>query len=85
MILNIIIALGLTMVGGFIGLFPSYTLPDTVTGVGNQVGEALASANGIFPVVVLGSCIVAMLGLVLFLAAWDAVVFIYDRIPFKAT
>lgn len=85
MILDAIISVLLTIVGGFIGLFPAYTLPSTVTNMGDALGGALATANGIFPVVVLGGCLAAIVGLMLFMHAVDVIAWVYRLIPLKFT
>ncbi|MCW2787148.1 MAG: hypothetical protein JWP74_3665 [Marmoricola sp.] len=85
MITSIIISIGLTVVGGLLGLFPAYTLPSSMTSLGSDVGSAVGAANGIFPIVTLGVCLVAVAGVWLFMAAFDLAVWVYELIPMKAT
>lgn len=85
MIVDAIIGVALAVLGGFVALFPSYTLPGSMTGVGSNLGSAVATINGVFPVVTLGICIAAVLGLAVFLAAFNAVVWVYQLVPLKFT
>jgi len=85
MIIDWIMQILLTIVGGLIGLFPAYSLPGSMTGFGSTLGSTFATLNGVFPVQTLGVCLAAVMGLWLFLTAWDAIIFVYRLIPGKFT
>jgi hypothetical protein len=85
MITWLFLQMALLLMGGLLGLFPSYTLPDSVTNLGSTVGDAVATANGIFPVVTLGICIGIVAAVWLLLAAFDALMFVWRALPFKAS
>lgn len=70
---------------GILALFPSYTLPDSVSSVGSSLGASVATINGIFPVVALGGCLVVMIGARLFIVLWAGIAWVYAKIPFKFT
>ena len=84
MILDFIVGVLFTFVEGVLGLLPTYTPPDFAS-LGGSLGQALASANQLFPIATVGACIGLIVALQLFVFAWHAVVFVYELIPFKAT
>lgn len=85
MILDLIVGVLLALVTGIIGLLPSFTLPGSMSDFGTGFGSSLSTLNGLFPVVTLGVCLAAVLGVRLFIAAFNLVVFVYKLIPLKFT
>lgn len=85
MIINIIVGVLFAVLTAVFGLVPAYTLPAGVTGAGATLGAPLAALNGVFPVTTLAECVAVVLAARAFLFAWRVIVFIYDRLPFKAT
>lgn len=65
---------------GVLGLIPSYS--PNFSGLGGSLGNALAGANSFFPMVALGVCIVAVIGLRLFLFLVTLVTWVWDKVPF---
>lgn len=65
---------------GVLGLIPSYS--PNFTGLGGNLGSALAGANSFFPMVTLGICIAAILGLRLFLFSVSLVTWVWSKVPF---
>lgn len=76
------------LIGAFtaiLSFLPEYSLPSSIVTAGASLGSSLSTVNGIVPLGTMAACILALLGVKLYLFVWSAVVFIYDRIPFKAT
>lgn len=80
MITEAIVKFLVSILNGVLGLFPSYS-PD-FQGFGSGLGGALAGANSVFPVTVLGLCIVSVIGLRVFLLGLTLVTWVWDKIPF---
>lgn len=72
----------LGFVEGILALVPSYELPSSVLELGDSIGQAVASVNGVFPVVTLGACIGVLLVALLFKAGWQLIAYVYEKIPF---
>lgn len=85
MVTQLLFTLFLGLLSGLISLFPAWSLPGSMSGWGAQVGGALSSVAGIFPVVTLGLCLAAVLASWLFIIGFQALVFVYKLIPLKAT
>lgn len=85
MILDLIVKVLLSVFSGFISLFPAWQLPDSMTGFASSLGASVSTINGIFPVVTLGVCLAALVSTWLFVGAFQAVVFVYRLVPFKAS
>lgn len=85
MIVDLIVTTLLAVLEGFISLFPAWELPASLTTFGTSIGASLGTINGIFPVVTLGVCLAAILLCWLFIIGFQALVFIYRLVPFKAT
>lgn len=85
MIVDLFVAILLGLLGGFISLFPEWTLPPAISSFGTSIGSSLSTINGIFPVVTLGVCLGVILLSWLFILGFQALVFVYRLIPFKAT
>lgn len=81
MIFDAIVKFIVAVFRGVLGLFPSYS-PDFQS-FGAGLGSALAGANAVFPVTVLGLCIVSVIGLKVFLLGLTLVTWIWDKVPFK--
>lgn len=86
MILDAIIGFFLAAFRAVVGLLPTWS-PDTsaFSTMSTSIGSAASSANGYFPVSVLGWCLVLILGVKVALLAWRVVLFVYELIPFKMT
>lgn len=85
MIFDLIFSFLASVLTAFLTLIPAYDLPPEVRNLGADIGGAVAGANAFFPVVHVGICIGLVIAARIFLALWDLLVFIYDRVPFKAT
>lgn len=72
-------------VTGFLSLFPTYTLPSSLTTMGSGLGTTLGAWNGIVPVTTLAVVALALVALRTFLALMWLLQFVYELIPFKAT
>lgn len=83
MLVDFLIGLVVGIFTGILGLMPAYQLPASITDLGGTIGSSVAAINGVFPVVTLGACLVLMIGARLFIAAWSAIAWAYDKIPFK--
>lgn len=84
MIVSLLWGLAATILDGVFGLAPTFTL-DKLGGVGDSIGSAVATVNGIFPIVWLGGCIAAAVATWAFVALWELAVYVYKLVPFKAT
>lgn len=73
----------LRLIGTFLPEFP-YDFAPLVDGA-EEVGAIASTANGWFPVTTLGLCIGFLFALRLVLSGWQMALFIYARIPGKAT
>jgi hypothetical protein len=80
-----IAAVLLGVLNGVLGLLPSWSLGLDLSGWGEGFGSALAMASGWFPVGILGTCLLTILGLKAALFGWDLLVFLYRLIPGKLT
>lgn len=68
-------------VGAVLGLVPQWEPPtEALAASSSSLGASAARANGYFPVVTLGACLVLVLGFKVFLIVWRLVVFIYHQI-----
>jgi len=85
MVLDAIIKVVITLLTGILGLVPSFSFSDTMWSAGQNIGGALATINGVVPVGTIGECLAVILGVRGFLFVWGLIVFVYDRIPFKAS
>jgi len=85
MILDAIIGLVVTLLTGLLGMIPAYSLPDSILSAGATIGETVGTINGVVPIVTMGACLAALIGVRMFIWIWQLVVFIYDKIPAKAT
>lgn len=85
MILNWCVKAVVAILTGVLDLIPSWSLPPSLTSSAADIGTALGNVNGVFPI----ADIAIALGIVVagrtFLFAWSLIVFVYDRLPFKAT
>lgn len=73
------------ILNGVLGLVPSFSLPGGFGDAGAGIGSALGAVNQWVPVSTIMLCIAAVLACRVFLVVWSLVVFIYDRVPLKAT
>lgn len=73
------------LLSGVMGLVPAFSLPSGFGDAGGGIGSVLAAVNQWVPVTTIMMCIAAILACRLFLIVWSLVVFIYDRVPLKAT
>lgn len=55
---------------------------DGIEAATGPLGSWLSTANGYFPVTVLGACLATVLGLKLILWGWGFLVWLYEKIPF---
>lgn len=85
MIFDLIFAFLRSVVTALLTLIPSYDLPASVSNLGGDLGGAVAGANAFFPVEHVGICIGLVVGVRAFLMLWDVLVWLYDRLPFKAS
>lgn len=85
MILDAIMGLLVALLTGVVGLLPAWSPPSSITSLGDSIGSAVGSVNGVFPVGTLGACLAIMVGSRLFVFAWGFIVWVYRLIPFKLT
>lgn len=85
MIIDAIVNILFAVLQGVLGLLPVLDLPAGLTVSASGLGDGLATANTFFPVTTLGTCLGIVLAVRLFLFAWDFLVWLYDKVPFKAT
>lgn len=81
MVLDFIIGVVVGLLNGVLALIPDFTIGSR--GIGSSIGSAAAGANSVFPVVTLGLCIAAVIGLRLFLAVVAFLAWVWDKIPLK--
>lgn len=88
MIPDAIVGLVLGALRAMLALIPDWQPPVTSTGEDSlafQIGQTAGMLSGYFPIVALGAALTAVLGFRVVLTAWTSAVFVYDRLPFKAT
>lgn len=83
MIFDAILTILFGVIEGVLALLPSWSW--SLGGSGAAVGEALATANGLFPVVTLGACLLALVALRGVLVAVALIAWVWDKVPFKAS
>jgi hypothetical protein len=89
-IVDAIVTIVAAILTSVLSLVPGFTGSDPlaisgIANIGAELGGALAFANKFFPVTVLGVCLGITLAIRTFGTAWALLVWVYDRIPFKAT
>jgi hypothetical protein len=85
MVTDAVVSVLMGFLTGVLSLLPSWELPASFAAFGPELGAKIDAFNGVLPVVTLGQCLAAMVGFRLFVLAWGLVVWLYDKIPFKAT
>lgn len=85
MVTDAVVSILVGFLTGVLSLLPAYSLPAAVAGFGPELGSKIDAWNGVLPVVTIGQVLAATVGLRLFILAWAVVVWLYDKIPFKAT
>lgn len=83
MIIDAIVNGALLVLTGIMSLFPGYTLGGSFTSLGGGLGGSLAQVSGVVPVATIGLCIVALVGVKVFLAGVALVQWVYGLIPFN--
>lgn len=66
-------------------LLPAWSPPSTEGGWGTVAGGVVGILSGYFPIVTLVACIGFVFIVKILASVWQAVVFIYDRVPLKFT
>lgn len=84
MIIDAIVGILMMILEGFLALLPTFDFSG-ISDFGVPLGDSLAAAGKVFPVAVLGGCMLAVIAVWVFIHAWRLVVYIYSLIPFKAT
>jgi hypothetical protein len=85
-ITELVLAVGVGFVRTLFGLLPVWTMPTLPNGsLASTLGSTIGYANGWAPVVTLFGCVGIVLAYWLAVTLWGVLVFIYDRLPFKAT
>jgi hypothetical protein len=85
MIFDSIVTFLVGVLNAVLTLFPAWSLPFDPSALAGNLAAGAANANAWFPVSTLGACIGAIFGLRLVMLGWAVAVFIYDKIPFKAS
>lgn len=85
MILDALIGLVVAILEGILAMLPSFTLGVDLTAFGELAGQGAGIIGAAFPVAALGICILALVAVRVGSTLWNLVVFIYDRLPWKAT
>ena len=86
MIPDFFIATVTAILKNIIELVPTWTIPVAVTqSWGTRFGTFVSWANGFFPVYDVAVCLGILVSIKVIILVWRGVVFIYDKIPFKAT
>lgn len=85
MITTFLVKAVVVVLTGVLSLIPVWSLPVELTSSSGDIGSALAAVNGVFPIADVGICLGIVVAARTFLFAWALIVFLYDRIPFKAT
>lgn len=85
MIVDACIKIVVALLTGIFGLLPAFSFADSLWSAGANLGGSLSTVNGVIPVATLGEALGLVMGTRAFMFVWDVVVFIYDRIPFKAS
>lgn len=85
MIVDALIAFCAGIVRVVVLLLPAWGPPSTDGGWGTIAGGGVGILSGYFPIVTLTLCIVFVFGVKILASVWQAVVFLYDRVPFKFT
>lgn len=85
MIFDAIVGVLLSLVTGLLGLVPAFQLPNSMMSFGANVGTRAAALDDILPITAIGVCFVILIGVRLFIGAFQLIVFVWELIPFKAT
>lgn len=85
MIIDKIVQTLFGVMNAILTLFPAWSLPFNPVDVGSGIARGVQALNAFFPVGTLASCILAVLGLKAVMFVWQIGVFVYDKIPFKAS
>ena len=86
MVVDAIVNIVLGLLNSLIGLIPAWEVPAALTeSFGPNFAGMVAWANGYFPMFDLAICLGIIIGVQGVLFVVRLVVFIYDRIPLKAT
>lgn len=84
MILDAIISLAVAAFTAILSLIPSFSFNGGFE-FGELIGTWMSTANGFFPMNTLAMCILAILGVYVFVFAVRVIVFVWDKFPFKAS
>ena len=85
-LVDLLIAAVVGVLTAVLGWLPTWSPPtQAVTDTAGAVGSGLAWANNYFPVVDVFAAVGLVIGFRVLVSAWHVLVWVYDRIPFKAT
>lgn len=80
MIFDAVLSFLVNVLEGVLSLIPTFEVD--LDGFGSSIGGGVAAANSLFPVVTLGLCIAAAVGLRLFLVFVAFLGWVWDKVPF---
>lgn len=85
MISDAVIGLVVGLLRGLLALIPGWEPPPDAGDFGVQAGGVVGMLSGYFPITALVVAIGLIYGFRIVMTVWTALVFVYDRLPFKAT
>lgn len=83
MILTFLIDALLSVVQGLFSVLPTWSVDTSQMDTAKTVGLTAGSLNGWFPETFLFACLAVVLGVRLFMFAWNGLVWLYGLIPFN--
>lgn len=85
MIFDKVISILFGLLGALLGLLPAWSFDTGFSDAASALTQGVQIANAFFPVQTLGICLAAVLGLRAAMGGWQVAVWLYDKIPFKAS
>ena len=86
MIFDAIIGVFTSVLKTVLGLIPDWAPPaGQFAAFGRVLGASFAQVQHYIPIYVLLSCVATLISFRIFLTLWHIIIFVYDKIPLKAT
>lgn len=85
MIIEFLVGVVLAVLGGFLSLIPSFELPEVPPAMFGELTRWLNAVNAIFPIDTLFTIMGLALALWMGVFAWNFVLWLWARLPFKST
>ncbi len=85
MIVDALIGFCVGILRVLVELLPTWSPPTEPGSFGTSAGGMVGMLSGYFPILTLAVCLGVVFGVKILASVWQAVVFIYDRVPLKFT